>query len=295
MSPTTEAFAEAAKRPLLHQVWRAIPPGLRTVLGIVCGIIATAWVVVCFLGTSVAPYDPLDQTTFKRFLAPNGVNWLGTDELNRDVFSRILAGAQVTIGLSLLLVLMSMVLGLLLGVVSGFFGGWVDEAIMRFTDLVMAFPMVILAMVTAAALGPSLFNAVLACLVVSWPQYARVVRSMVLSLRHEEFVASGRLLGFSALRSIGTDILPNVMGPTLVMATADIGTKALLLSGLSFLGLGATPPSPEWGAMISSAVRHFDMWWMGIFPGLALLTVVMSFNFIGDALRDYFDPKGATQ
>jgi peptide/nickel transport system permease protein len=131
---------------------------------------------------------------------------------------------------------------------------------------------------------------VLAALVVSWPPYARVVRSMVLSLRGTDYVASGRLLGFSPARSIRVDILPNTAGPTLVMATLDIGTAALLLSGLSFLGLGAKPPTPEWGSMVGSAVNNLDKWWLGLFPGLAILTVVISFNFIGDALRDWFDP-----
>jgi peptide/nickel transport system permease protein len=218
------------------------------------------------------------------------VAWLGTDELGRDLLSRILAGARVTIGLSLLLVCLSMLIGSLLGLLAGFFGRWVGETIMRFTDLVLAFPTVILAMVTAAALGASLFNAVLAALVVSWPPYARVVRSIVMGLRENEFVASGRLLGFSSVRSMRVDILPNTVGPVLVMASLDIGTAALLLSGLSFLGLGAKPPTPEWGSMVSSAVAHFDKWWLGVFPGLAILTVVIAFNFIGDALRDALDP-----
>jgi len=237
----------------------------------------------------VAPFDPLAQD-LPRFAPPGAETWLGTDDLGRDVFSRILAGARVTIALALLLVCMSMLLGSLLGLVAGFFGRWVDETIMRFTDLVLAFPTVILAMVTAAALGASMFNAVLAALVVSWPPYARVVRSMVLSLRGGDYVASGRLLGFTAARSIRTDILPNVAGPTLVMATLDIGTAALLLSGLSFLGLGTKPPTPEWGSMIGAAVDNFDKWWLGLFPGLALLSVVMAFNIIGDALRDGLDP-----
>jgi peptide/nickel transport system permease protein len=174
--------------------------------------------------------------------------------------------------------------------VAGFFGRWVDEVIMRFTDLVMAFPTVILAMVTTVALGGSLFNAVVAALIVAWPPYARVVRSMVLSLRGSDFVASGRLLGFSPFRSMRTDILPNVAGPTLVMASLDIGTAALLLSGLSFLGLGAKPPTAEWGLMISDAVTRLECWWLGVFPGLALFTVVIAFNFLGDALRDHLDP-----
>ncbi|MDR1386210.1 MAG: ABC transporter permease [Propionibacteriaceae bacterium] len=276
-------------RPRRRRLWRAIPKAWRTPLGVAAGLIALGWLVIALIGPAIVPHDPLAQD-LPRFQAPSRAAWLGTDELGRDVFSRVLAGARVTILLSLLLVLMSMLVGSLLGVVAGFFGRWVDEVIMRLTDLVMAFPTVILAMVTAAALGASLFNAVLAALVVSWPSYARVVRSMVLSLRSSEFVASGRLLGFSPAHSMRVDILPNVAGPTLVMASLDIGTAALLLSGLSFLGLGAKPPMPEWGSMVATAVQNFDRWWLGLFPGLAILTVVMAFNFLGDALRDHLDP-----
>ncbi|MDR2453214.1 MAG: ABC transporter permease [Bifidobacteriaceae bacterium] len=270
-------------------MWRAVPPGLRQPLGLAAALVALAWLVICLIGPAIAPHNPLAQE-LPRFTPPGEVAFLGTDELGRDLLSRILAGARVTIGLALLLVCLSMLIGSVLGLLAGFFGRWVDEAIMRFTDLVLAFPTVILAMVTAAALGASLFNAVLAALVVSWPPYARVVRSIVLGLRGNDFVSSGRLLGFSAARSIRVDILPNTMGPTLVLASLDIGTAALLLSGLSFLGLGAKPPTPEWGSMVSAAVSHFDKWWLGVFPGLAILTVVMSFNFIGDALRDALDP-----
>ncbi|MDR1833436.1 MAG: ABC transporter permease [Propionibacteriaceae bacterium] len=286
---TSVAQAAPARKSLTRRIWRAIPKGIRMPLGIIAAVIAFTWIVLCFIGPYITPYDPLAQN-LPRFTEPGELAWLGTDELGRDVFSRIIAGAQVTIALALLLVVLSMCVGSLLGVIAGFFGGWVDETIMRITDLVLAFPTVILAMVTAAAMGASLFNAVVAALIVSWPPYARVVRSMVLSLRGGDFVASGRLLGFSPMRSIRQDILPNVAGPTLVMASLDIGTAALLLSGLSFLGLGAKPPTPEWGSMVSSAVQHFDKWWLGVFPGLAILTVVISFHFLGDALRDGLDP-----
>jgi peptide/nickel transport system permease protein len=164
---------------------------------------------------------------------------------------------------------------------------------MRIADLVFAFPTVILAMVVAAALGASLQNAVLAVLVVSWPSYARVTRGLVMGLRNREFVLSGRLLGFSAWRSLRVDILPNVLGPLLVLATLDIGTATLLLSGLSFLGLGAKPPTAEWGAMVADGTQQFDKWWIGVFPGLAILTVVLAFNFLGDTLRDALDPGTA--
>jgi len=278
------------RRSLTRRIWLAIPHEIRMPVGAVAFLVALAWVVLCVIGPGIVPHDPLIQD-LPRFLPPGSTAWFGTDELGRDEFSRVIAGARVTISLALLLVVLSMLVGSIIGVLAGFFGRWVDEVLMRITDIVLAFPTVILAMVTAAALGASLFNAVLAALIVSWPPYARVVRSLVLSLRGADFVSSGRLLGFSPLKSMRLDILPNVAGPTLVMASLDIGNAALLLSGLSFLGLGAKPPTPEWGSMISAAVVNFDKWWLGLFPGLAILTVVMSFNFLGDALRDAFDPE----
>ncbi|MDR0784102.1 MAG: ABC transporter permease [Propionibacteriaceae bacterium] len=282
--------ATEVKRSWTRRLWLKIPRELRTVVGGFACLVAIFWILVCIFGGALVPHDPLAQD-LPRFLAPGRGNWFGTDELGRDEFSRIFVGARVSIALPLLLVGMSMTVGTIVGIIAGFFGRWVDEVLMRITDLVLSFPTVILAMATAAALGASLFNAVAAALIVSWPPYARVVRSMVLSLRGSNFVSSGRLLGFSPLKSMRLDILPNVRGPILVMASLDIGTATLLLAGLSFLGLGAKPPLPEWGSMISAAVVNFDKWWLGVFPGLAILTVVMAFNFIGDALRDAFDPE----
>ncbi len=162
---------------------------------------------------------------------------------------------------------------------------------MRVVDLVFAFPPIILAMAVVAALGPDLRNAVLAIVVVSWPSYARVTRSLVLSLRSSEYVAASRLLGVSSARALVREVLPNVAGPVLVLATLELGNAVLLLSGLSFLGLGAVPPSPEWGAMVSEGARTFNFWWIGAFPGLAILTVVLAFNFLGVSLRDALDPQ----
>ena len=259
---------------------RRIPQAWRTPLGITGATVATLWILVAVLGPVLWPYGPLAQD-FARLEAPSGAHWFGTDELGRDVFTRVLAGAQVTVPLALLLVGLSVVVGGILGLAAGFFGRWLDETVMRLTDLVMAFPIVILV------------NAVLAALVVSWPAYARVTRGLVLGVRTAEYVLADRLLGFSAMRSLRTDILPMVVGPVLILASLDIGTATLLLSGLSFLGLGAKPPTAEWGSMVSTAVQNFDSWWMGVFPGLAILTVVMAFNFLGDALRDALDPRTA--
>ena len=266
-----------------------IPKAWLSPLGVIGTVIALAWVVVAFTAPLYLPYDPLAQA-LPRLQAPGMDAIFGTDALGRDIFSRLLAGASVTIPLALLLVAVSMLFGTIVGAIAAFFGKWVDEVLMRITDLVMAFPTVILAMVVAASLGPSLWNAVIAAIVVSWPQYARMTRSLVLSLRTQNYVIAGRLLGFSPAKSLLVDIAPNIVGPILVLASLDIGTAILLLSGLSFLGLGAQPPTAEWGSMISAAMQNFDSWWIGVFPGLAILTVVMAFNFIGDSLRDIFDP-----
>jgi len=265
------------------------PRAWRTPLGVIGSVIALAWVIVAFTAQWWVPYGPNAQV-LPRLQAPGIETIMGTDGNGRDIFSRLMTGATVTIPLALMLVVAALIIGTVLGAVAGYFGGWVDETLMRITDLFMAFPTVILAMVVAASLGPSLFNAVIAAIIVSWPQYARVTRSLVLSLRRQNYVIAGRLLGHSPLRSLTVDILPNIAGPVLVLATLDIGAAILLLSGLSFLGLGAQPPTAEWGSMISAAMQNFDSWWLGVFPGLAILTVVMAFNFLGDAMRDVLDP-----
>jgi peptide/nickel transport system permease protein len=270
-----------------------IPKAWVTPLGVTGALIALVWIIVAVAAPIIAPHDPLAQV-LPRLQAPSPEALFGTDELGRDVFSRLVTGASVTIPLSLMLVALSALIGTVIGAVAGYFGKWFDEVLMRFTDLVMAFPTVILAMVIAAALGPSLVNAVIAALVVSWPQYARMTRSLVLSLRANNYVTAGRLLGYSPGRSLLVDVAPNIVGPLLVLASLDIGTAILLLSGLSFLGLGARPPTAEWGSMISSAMANFDSWWLGVFPGLAILTVVMAFNFIGDSLRDTLDPTSVS-
>lgn len=290
MSTTTSGRTRLRRGRLL----RAIPAAWRTPLAVVGAVIALAWVVVAIIAPWVVPHDPLAQE-LTRLTPPGEVSLLGTDQVGRDVFSRLLTGARVTMPLALVMVVCATVLGTLIGSVAGYVGGWVDEALMRLTDLMMAFPTVILAMIIAASLGPSLFNAVIAGVVVSWPQYARVVRSLVLSLRTQNYVIAGRLLGYSPWRSLRSDILPNIAGPVLVLASLDIGTAILLLTGLSFLGLGAQPPTAEWGSMISGAMDHIDAWWLGVFPGLAILTVVMAFNFIGDSLRDALDPLSSAE
>lgn len=255
-------------------------------------VLAITWIAVAIFAPLLAPYDPLAQS-FVLFQHPSSAHLFGTDELGRDVLSRVIYGARLSLPLAVLLVALSVLVGTLLGLVAGYFGGWIDGIIMRFTDLVFAFPAIILAMVVTAALGPSIRNAVLALVIVNWPNYARVVRGLVLSTADAEYVQASRLLGVSAPTALFRVVLPNVIGPVIVLATLDLGNAILLLAALSYLGLGAQPPTAEWGQMISSGTQYFQDWWLSTFPGLAIFTAVLAFNFLGDNFRDMFDPRTA--
>jgi ABC-type dipeptide/oligopeptide/nickel transport system permease subunit len=267
-------------------------PAWRHPLAIAGLVIAGAWIIVAIFAPLIAPHDPLAQSAAS-FVPPGEGHLFGTDELGRDVFSRVLFGARLSIPLALLLVSLALAIGGTLGALAGYLGGIVDSVVMRAADLVFAFPAIILAMVVTAALGPSVRNAVLALVIVSWPSYARVVRGLVLSVGQTEYVQSARLLGSSARKTLVRDVVPNVLGPVLVLATLDLGNAVLLLSGLSFLGLGAQPPNPEWGAGVAEGTQYFQYWWIGTFPGLAIFTVVLAFNFLGDSLRDALDPQSS--
>jgi len=269
---------------------RRIHPGLRQPLAVTGLVIVAAWVVLAVFASLIAPADPLAQT----FTAAAGPSWqhlFGTDELGRDVLSRVLYGARVTLPLALVVVIVAATVGAVVGAVAGYFRGPLDGLCMRGTDLVFAFPPIILAMVVAAVLGRGLQNAAIAIVIVAWPPYARVVRGLVMSIGDSEYVQSVRLLGASPRRALMGDVLPNVAGPVLVLMTLDLATAILLLSALSFLGLGAQPPQAEWGSMVADGTQYFQWWWMGTFPGLAIFTVVLAFNFLGDSLRDVFDPQ----
>jgi ABC-type dipeptide/oligopeptide/nickel transport system permease subunit len=273
------------RRSWVRPTWRQ--PLALTGAGIAC-----VWVVVAVFAPLIAPHDPLAQL-FTPAQAPSLRHLFGTDELGRDVFSRVIYGSRVSLPIAILLVVLSATIGGLVGALAGYFRGILDGALMRAVDLVFAFPPIILAMVVAAVLGRGLRNAALAIVVVAWPSYARVVRGLVLSVGDSEYVQSARLLGAPARRALVRDVLPNVAGPVLVLATLDLANAILLLSGLSFLGLGAQPPQAEWGSMVATGTQYFQWWWMGTFPGLAIFTVVLAFNFLGDSLRDVFDPQTA--
>jgi peptide/nickel transport system permease protein len=267
-----------------------VRPAWRQPLAIAGAVIAVAWLIVAIFAPWVAPHDPLAQS-FVASQPPTRDHWFGTDVLGRDILSRVVYGSRVSVPIALLLVGLAAAIGGLVGAVSGYFRGIVDGTFMRVVDLFFSFPAIILAMVVAAVLGRGLQNAALAIVVVAWPSYARVVRGLVLSVGDSEYVQSARLLGASSRRALFRDVLPNVAGPVLVLMTLDLANAILLLSGLSFLGLGAQPPQAEWGSMVADGAQYFQWWWMGTFPGLAIFTAVLAFNFLGDSLRDVFDPQ----
>lgn len=228
----------------------------------------------------------------RRLQPPGGAHWLGTDALGRDVFSRTLHGAAYTIPVAVLVVSCAVMIGSLLGALSGFFGGWLDAVIMRAADVTLSFPPILLAMTVAATLGPGLPNAAVAMIIVWWPIYARLMRAQVLEVRTREHVEAAIAGGAGQGRVLCVHVLPLCWTPTLINATMDFGQVALLAASLSFIGLGAVPPSPEWGSMISEGAAKFYSWWIAFGPGMAILSVVLATSFLGDGLRDVLDRRG---
>jgi peptide/nickel transport system permease protein len=239
----------------------------------------------------VATHDPLAQSIAERFQAPNSAHWFGTDKLGRDIYSRTIWGTRVSLPIGIAAVLAAATFGTAVGATAGFSGRWLDETLMRASDLVMSFPSLILAMALAAALGPNLRNSMLAIVAVTWPKYARVIRGMVLSVKENEYVSAARAIGAGDGRILFRAVLPNCIAPAFILATLDLGTAILIFSGLGFLGLGQVPPNPEWGAMVADGANAFQFWWVGTFPGLAIFSACLGFNFVGDALRDLLDPR----
>ena len=252
---------------------------------------ALMWLLIMLTAPRISPYSPLRQDLADRLQAPNADYLMGTDELGRDIFSRVLWGARITIPAGLSVVVIGSLLGIAIGALTGYVGGLVDELIMRVIDLFMAFPPIILAMAITAALGPDIKNAVLALLVVWWPGYGRMMRALVMAGKTQEYVDAARSVGAGGPYILFRTILPNCIAPAGIMATLDIGNAIIVFAGLSFIGLGPDPSSPEWGRMVSDGIDFFDQWWMWLFPGLAIASLVMSFNFIGDGLRDILDPR----
>jgi len=244
-----------------------------------------------------APVLPIDnpnaQDLKERLEAPSSEHYFGTDELGRDLFSRVIYGARISLPSGILVITASGLIGCALGALAGFLGGVVDAVIMRVSDAVLAFPSIILAMtITAVRGGPGLSNALIAVGFVLWPEYARLMRGQVLTLRENDYVTAATALGASRWRVLGRHVLPGTDAPIIVKATLDVGAAIVLTAGLSFIGLGAVPPTPEWGAIIKQgAEKGLEYWWYAAAPGLAIVTVVMGLSFFGDGLRDALDPK----
>ncbi|WP_145153414.1 nickel transporter permease [Paenibacillus xylanexedens] len=253
------------------------------------------WIILAMVAPLLAPHDPL-ATNFAKVLQPSSVEYpLGTDQLGRCVLSRLLYGARTSLLLTFMMIGIVFVLGVAIGVIAGFARGLTDTVLMRLSDTLMAFPGLIFAIAVVGMLGPGLFNTVLALSVVWWAKYARMARSLVISLQQKEYVAAAAFSGARKIQIIGRTILPNMMSPLIVMAMMDVGGMMLSISGLSFLGLGAQPPNPEWGAMLNEGRRYLQTApWLLIYPGLAIFSTVIIFNLLGDSLRDVLDPKKNT-
>ena len=254
-------------------------------------VIILFWVLVALLAPTLVPYNPLAQEISNRLAPPGGSHLFGTDELGRDVFARVLYGSRISLPVGLLVIGFAFLMGSLLGAIAGYAGGVVDLLIMRVADITLAFPTIVLALAIASVLGPDLKNALIAMIAVWWPEYARLMRGQVLTVKHQEFVTAAELTGARSWRVLQRHIIPNTVTPLIVKASLDAGTAILTIAALSFIGVGAVPPTPEWGAMISAGRYKFSYWWITAFPGLAMLTVVMGFNFLGDGVRDAFDPR----
>ena len=266
-------------------LWRRNPI---TVAGTV---IVLALVLMALLAPLIATHHPHEQILADRLLPPSASYWFGTDNLGRDIYSRVVHGARLTLMITVLVALISGPIGLVVGVVSGYLGGVVDEVLMRFSDVFLAFPKLILAIAFAAALGTGLENAILAIAIANWPGYARLVRAETLGVRNSEYIQAIRVLGASHLRIMVLHVTPMCLSTLIVRVSLDMGAIILIAAGLGFLGLGAQPPEPEWGLMVADGRNYLvDQWWVSTLPGMAILVVVLGFNLMGDGVRDILDP-----
>lgn len=257
-------------------------------------ILAAALLLVAIFADKIVPYDPYAQDLSKSLLPPSAEHWMGTDRYGRDMFSRVVVGAQTSIFSTLALVGVISLFGTAVGTLCGYYGGAMDSVVMRISDVCLAFPGLVFALAIAAMLGGGVGNAVLALAVISWPKYARVARSQTLALKTSGFVSAARLSGDSSMQMILRHILPNILGPILVTAMLDIGTMMMELAGLSFLNLGAQPPTAEWGNMMSGGRSMLQTYpWLVLSPGFAIFLSVVIFNLLGDTVRDYMDPKNS--
>jgi peptide/nickel transport system permease protein len=249
------------------------------------------WLLVSAFAPLLAPYDPIAQDLVARLQPPSAEHLFGTDSLGRDVLSRVLYGGRLSLPVGFVVVLVAAALGATVGALAGFGPRVLDTTLMRFAEVTTSFPIILLALTIAAALGAGWINALIALAIVSWPRYARLVRGLVLELKPREFVVAQRAIGAPEHDILRRTILPQCLGPLAVLATIDLGNAILVFAGLSFLGLGAPPPTPEWGSMVAEGAQLYDDWWIAVFPGLAILTAVFAANLLGDGLRDALDPR----
>jgi peptide/nickel transport system permease protein len=286
-----DGVTSVAGAPARSEGRRVLAQLVRKPMAVLGALIIVGWVAVSLLAPALSSFDPVEVNVDDRLGAPSAEHWLGVDGLGRDVFTRVLYGGRVSLPVAAVVVIVASIFGTLYGALAGYLGGWADEVTMRIVDMVLAFPALILAMAIAAALGPSIQNSMLAMLVVWWPPYARLARGQVLALRARDFVSSAVALGLPAGRILLRHVLPNAVAPSIVLMAMDFGNAIIITAALSFLGLGAVPPTPEWGAMVAEGRELTAQWWISTFPGIAILMVALAANFVGDGLRDAIDPK----
>jgi len=271
--------------------WRTFARNRLAMVGLA---IVIALVLIALFANVLAPHSPTVGELSQRLLPPTPAHWLGTDDQGRDILSRLIHGSRITLFVVVLVAVLAAPVGLLVGTVAGYAGGWIDAVLMRITDIFLAFPRLVLALAFVAALGPGIENAVIAIAITSWPPYARIARAETLTIRQADYISAVRLIGASPWRIVLRHIMPLCLSSVIVRVTLDMAGIILTAAGLGFLGLGAQPPMPEWGAMIANG-RQFvlDQWWVAAAPGAAIFIVSLGFNLLGDGLRDALDPKGA--
>lgn len=277
-----------------YVAWRRFSANRLAFVGL---LIILALLVVAAFADVLAPYSPtIGDLKNARLLAPSAAHWFGTDDLGRDIYSRIIYGSRWTLYVVILVAIIAAPIGLLVGTVAGYAGGWTDAILMRITDIFLAFPKLVLALAFVAALGPGIENAVLAIAITSWPPYARIARAETLTVRNSDYIKAVQLMGASPFRIVLRHIMPLCISSLIIRVTLDMAGIILTAAGLGFLGLGAQPPLPEWGAMIASGRRFIlDQWWVAGAPGFAILIVSLGFNLLGDGLRDALDPRSGDQ
>ena len=293
LRPTPALAAARGQRGVLRTTLRQIVAVRTSLIGL---LIIVGLVFVAVAGPYLTPYDPIKLEMQDRFLPPSPAHPFGTDEFGRDILTRVIYGTPISFQIALVAVVVATLCGVTIGIVSAYFGGWVDLVLQRGVDIMLAFPGLLLALAVIAALGPSINNVMLAVGIGSTPFFARLVRGSVLTVREEEYVTAARVTGANDTRIVSRYILPNVLSPIVVLISQQVGWAVLSAAALSFVGLGAQPPTPEWGAMLSRGRDYLhEQWWIATFPGIAIALMVLGFNLFGDGLRDILDPRTVTK